>query len=930
MDLTLDKAVKLALAFEANNKNIKTILVSNSDKQVTGGTAGEVQGYEYMGFQKEIRISVQGIHGIDVHESRNTIIQTYKPLFNEEGLQPLKVPPVHIILKDNAEPRFQKARSVAIPLQNKVNETLGTLVKEGVLETTNFPGLSAAPGLFQNFTEQLLSGIPGVAVFLDMVISGSTKQEHDKRRLKEVFHRMSEVGMTLNKDKCRIAAPQVKLLGCTVNEHGIQPDLEKVNAIYEAPAPRDKTELKAFLGLLNFYESFLKGKAHIAEPLHRLHKKDVDWKFGAAEKVFDVCKEFAFGLGAVSAVKEKDGCELPIAFASVTSITQLWTSKPMSEILSPRMLRLRLFLSSYTFTFKYRPGTQLGNADALSRLPLTDTMADPPNPADIFLLESEDAPYEAADIAKATDMDDQLRIVKTWIENGKIELYDCTINPELGKFKSRCNELRLRTVLENKQPGQQICKPTRVEKFREFLLAELVWEQKHSNDVWKPAVILNQEGKIYNKIWLANYCITMQHVDQLRGRCRDKQNPPEGGQKNPKRFKMEGKVPSWIQMMMKGGHLMGFLIHWRIKHLLSSLKPPDTPNIHSNKEQQERSSSQNAVVAQLTVEWCLGRSHPVHQTGAEDSKVPELRRSQRARTDGNHKVQGVMMAAIVMYGSYCIGYAQIDAQCYDGASAMNRKFKGLQKFVADLQPKAIYVHCAAHSLNFAVQDCLRHLLCIRDIMNFAKDLTNTKMKNLSSPSTLLYSVDNESLQYPTTSKCAGYFEPMQHFRTFFFSNLYCHVMSPVEEVNVKIQCPHIGVTEVQSKLSYLIYILEEKRGGYEQFWQKCLEEKPTHVQEPQLPQRQRIPNRLVRTLVLQNLIYSSLQKTISDKSMPVYVIYALRHLKTYLWSTMGQKRLNNLTLLNAYQAVLDNLDLKPLVNEFIKSNTVRRTTFALF
>ncbi|KAJ8877365.1 hypothetical protein PR048_021819 [Dryococelus australis] len=30
----------------------------------------------------------------------------------------------------------------------------------------------------------------------------------------------------------------------------------------------------------------------------------------------------------------------------------------------------------------------------------------------------------------------------------------------------------------------------------------------------------------------------------------------------------------------------------------------------------------------------------------------------------------------------------------------------LQKFVADLQPKAIYVHCAAHSLNLVVQDCL--------------------------------------------------------------------------------------------------------------------------------------------------------------------------------------------------------------------------------
>ncbi|KAJ8868351.1 hypothetical protein PR048_029867 [Dryococelus australis] len=105
----------------------------------------------------------------------------------------------------------------------------------------------------------------------------------------------------------------------------------------------------------------------------------------------------------------------------------------------------------------------------------------------------------------------------------------------------------------------------------------------------------------------------------------------------------------------------------------------------------------------------------------------------------------------------------------------------------------------------------------------------------------LFETYSEEYSSDAASKCAGYLGTTQHFRTFFFLNLYCHVMSPVEEVNVKIQCPHIGVTEVESKLSYLIYILEEKHGGSEQFWQKCLEEKPTHVEEPQLSRRRRIP-----------------------------------------------------------------------------------------
>ncbi|KAJ8882215.1 hypothetical protein PR048_018703 [Dryococelus australis] len=119
-----------------------------------------------------------------------------------------------------------------------------------------------------------------------------------------------------------------------------------------------------------------------------------------------------------------------------------------------------------------------------------------------------------------------------------------------------------------------------------------------------------------------------------------------------------------------------------------------------------------------------------------------------------------------------------------------------------------------------------------------------------SSSTLPYSMDNKSLQYPTkysfdaSSMCAGYLETMQHFRTFFFSNFYCHIMSHVEEVNAKIQCPHIGVTQVESKLSHLINILEEKQEGCEQFWQKCLEEKSSHVEEPHIPRRRCIPKRL--------------------------------------------------------------------------------------
>ncbi|KAJ8868274.1 hypothetical protein PR048_029790, partial [Dryococelus australis] len=71
--------------------------------------------------------------------------------------------------------------------------------------------------------------------------------------------------------------------------------------------------------------------------------------------------------------------------------------KPMSSVLSPRMIR---------------PGEQLGNVDASSRLPLPDMMEDPPHPADVLFLESEDALYNAIEIAAATEADSSLRTFK--------------------------------------------------------------------------------------------------------------------------------------------------------------------------------------------------------------------------------------------------------------------------------------------------------------------------------------------------------------------------------------------------------------------------------------------------------------------------------------------------------------------------------------
>ena len=56
----------------------------------------------------------------------------------------------------------------------------------------------------------------------------------------------------------------------------------------------------------------------------------------------------------------------------------------------------------------------------------------------------------------------------------------------------------------------------------------------------------------------------------------------------------------------------------------------------------------------------------------------------------------------------------------------------------------------------------------------------------------------------------------------------------------------------------------------------------------------------------------------------------LRRLKSYLRSTMTQSRLNHLFILNMYQEIVDSLDMKAIVNDFINSgDEKRRNAFSL-
>ncbi|KAG8279896.1 hypothetical protein J6590_094703 [Homalodisca vitripennis] len=58
-------------------------------------------------------------------------------------------------------------------------------------------------------------------------------------------------------------------------------------------------------------------------------------------------------------------------------------------------------------------------------------------------------------------------------------------------------------------------------------------------------------------------------------------------------------------------------------------------------------------------------------------------------------------------------------------------------------------------------------------------------------------------------KCAGYFEKCYNSRNFFLC-LYCHAMNPVEDVNEKVQGPHLSDANLRKDIWGLDLYIEWK------------------------------------------------------------------------------------------------------------------------
>lgn len=176
-------------------------------------------------------------------------------------------------------------------------------------------------------------------MLFEYYLSGFTWEEW-KFNLEQVLRRLNDYNVKLNPQKCKLFLSEIDLLGYRLNGEGLLPSPEKVKTIKLTPRPKNVTELKSFLGLVNFYNKFVKMSADVLYPLYKLLRKDV-WSWSdeceydfisineiLAEKSLLVlykpslplvvtADSSSYGVGAALA-HIINGIEQPIAFASAT------------------------------------------------------------------------------------------------------------------------------------------------------------------------------------------------------------------------------------------------------------------------------------------------------------------------------------------------------------------------------------------------------------------------------------------------------------------------------------------------------------------------------------------------------------------------------------------------------------------------------------
>ncbi|XP_039764291.1 uncharacterized protein K02A2.6-like [Pararge aegeria] len=352
-----------------------------------------------------------------------------------------------------------------VKVQDSTAKMLTLNTCKGLYSVHRLPfGVKACPGIFQRLMTALLAGVQGVAVLIDdIIVSGPTMLEM-QQRLETVLDRIQKAGFRLNKSKSPSKIEAVVKTPEPQNVQELQAFLGLYN-FYERFIPHKATILEPLHRLLDKSQTwqwtqrerdaFNKAKQLLTFETTLVH-------YDLYKPLILTCDSSQYGVGAVLSHVMENGQERPIAMSSRTlnsherrysqldkeataimfgikkfhnylagrNFTVITDHKPllgifdpkrpMPCILSPRLTRIAIALTAHDYSIAYRPGTEIGNADSLSRwpLPVPDQEEQPLYEILLMAENLSDFPFTALEICSETKKDQTLSRVVHFLQSG--------------------------------------------------------------------------------------------------------------------------------------------------------------------------------------------------------------------------------------------------------------------------------------------------------------------------------------------------------------------------------------------------------------------------------------------------------------------------------------------------------------------------------
>ena len=131
-------------------------------------------------------------------------------------------------------------------------------------------GISVGSEVFQQYMNELLSGIEGVIIHTDDILIYAPTGEIYDNQLKRALDHIAHSGMTLNKKMCLFRQTSVKFLRHNIDGDGIQSDTEKTTTILKFLEPHNQSDIRHLNNMLNQLMKFISYLAELMAPIRQL------------------------------------------------------------------------------------------------------------------------------------------------------------------------------------------------------------------------------------------------------------------------------------------------------------------------------------------------------------------------------------------------------------------------------------------------------------------------------------------------------------------------------------------------------------------------------------------------------------------------------------------------------------------------------------